>query len=101
MSPEDDRQGRAGRPPSALTAGHDCGRIRRFAEEDAARILRSHTRTETRDRANDHRSPSAAALMVSDAFGYGLRGTGASATPLKGTDATASRLVRGTLRGQP
>jgi hypothetical protein len=101
MSPEDYRQGTDGRLPCASTAGRDCERIRRFTEEHPARILRSHTRTDARDWANDHRSTSAAAPMLSHAVGHGLRGTGASATPLKGTDATASRHVRGTLRGQP
>jgi hypothetical protein len=96
MSPEDYRQGTNGWLPCASTAGHDCERVRRFTEEDAARILRSHSRTDARDRANDHRSTSAAAPMLSDA--YGLRGPGASASPLKGTDATVSRHVRGTLR---
>ena len=37
-------------------AEHDCEWVRRFAEEDAARILRSHIRTEARDWANDDRS---------------------------------------------
>jgi hypothetical protein len=98
MSPEVYRQGTDdGRPPS--TVGHDSARVRRFSEEDAARILRSHSRTHPRDWANDHRSGSAAATL-SDA-GRGLRGTGASVTPIKGTDATGSRHVRGTLRGQP
>lgn len=100
MSPKDYRDATDGRPRCALTAGHDCERIRRFTEEHAAMILRSYTRTDARDWANDHRSTSAAAPMLSDAFGHGVRGTGASATPLKGTDATASRHVRGTLRGQ-
>ena len=77
-----------------VTGGPRWERVRRFTEEDAARILRSHARTEARDWAKDHRSTSAAAPMLSDA--YGLRGTGAAATPLKGTDATASRHVRGT-----
>jgi hypothetical protein len=101
MSPEDYRQGMDGRPPSASTAGQDCERVRRFTEEHAARILRSHTRTDAREWANDHRSISAVVPMLSDAFGHGLRGTGASAAPLKGTDTPASRHVRGTLRGQP
>jgi hypothetical protein len=101
MSPGDYRQGTDGRPRAASTVGHDCERVRRFTEEDAARILRSHSRTEARDWANDDRSTSAAAAMLSAAFGHGLRGTGASAKPLKGTGATASRHVRGTLRGQP
>jgi hypothetical protein len=100
MSPEDYRQGTDGRPPSALKAGHDCERVRRFTEEHAARILCSHSRTGARGWANDHRSTSAAALMLSDAFGHGLRGTGASATPLKGTRTTVWRHVRGTLGGQ-
>ena len=99
MSPTDYRQGTDGRPRAASTVGHYCERIRRFTEEDAARNLRSHTRTHARDWAKDHRSTSAAAPILSDA--YGRRGTGPSATPLKGTDATASRHVRGTLRGQP
>jgi hypothetical protein len=101
MSPEDDRQRMDGRPRCASTAGRDCERVRRFTEEHAARILCASTRTEARDWANDHRSPSAAALMLSDAFGHELRGTGASATPVKGPDATAWRYVRGTLWGQP
>jgi hypothetical protein len=101
MSPEVYRQGTDGRPPCASAAGHDCERIRRSTEEHAARLVRSRIRTDARDWANDHRSTSAAAPMTSDAFGHGLRGTGASATPLKGTAATASRHVRGTLRGQP
>jgi hypothetical protein len=84
-----------------VDGGPRCERIRRLTEEDAARILRSRTRTSARDWANDHRSTLAAAPMLSDAFGHGLRGTGAAATQLKGTDATASRHVRGTLRGQP
>ena len=100
MSPEHYRQGTDGRPPSALTVGHDCARVRRVTEEDAARILRRPTRTDARDWANDHRSTSAAALMLSHALGQGHRGSGASAIPVKGTDATASRHVRGTLRGQ-
>jgi len=59
------------------------------------------SRTYARDWANDHRSTSAAVPMLSEAFRHGFRGTGASATPLKGTDATASGRVRGILRGQP
>jgi hypothetical protein len=101
MSSEDDRQGTDGRLPCASAAGRDCEWVRWFTEEHAVRILRSHTGTEARDWANDHRSTSAAAPMLSDAFGHVLRGTGASVTPLMGTDATASRQVRGTLRGQP
>jgi len=99
MSPEDYRPGTDGGPSSASTAGRDCARIRRFTEEDAARILRSLIRTEARDWANDHRSTSAAALMLSAA--HGLRGAGGSVIRLKGTDATASGHVRGILRGQP
>jgi len=96
MSHTDYRQGTDGRPRAASTVGHDCERICRFTEEVAARILRSHSQTYARDWANDHRSRSAAAPILSDAFGHGLRGTRASATPLQGTDAIASRHVRGT-----
>ena len=99
MNPTDYRRGTDGRPRAASTVGRDCERIRRFTEEDAAGILRSHSRTYARDWAKDHRSTSAAAPMLSDV--YGRRGTGSSATRLKGTDATASCHVRGTLRGQP
>jgi len=99
MSLDDDRQGRSGRSPSASTVGHGCARVRRFTAEDAAGILRSHDRTYARDWANNHRSTSAAAPILSDA--HGLRGIGTSAILVKGTDATASRHVRGTLRGQP
>jgi hypothetical protein len=101
MSREDYRQGTVVRPPSASTAGHDYARVRRFTEEDAASVLRSYAPTDARDWINDHRSTSAAAPMLSDPFRHGLRGTGAPATPLKGTHPTASRKVRGTLRGQP
>jgi hypothetical protein len=101
MSPEDDRQGSDGRPRWASTAGHDCERVRRFTEEDAARILRSHSRTDARAWANDHSSTTARPPMLRDASAHALRGTIATVTPLKGTDATASRHVRGTLRGQP
>jgi hypothetical protein len=101
MSPEDYWQGTDRRSPSASTAGNDRERVRRFAEEHAARILRSHIRTDAREWANDHRSTSAAAPMLSGAVGHGLRGTATSPTPLKGTAVTASRHVRGTLRGQP
>ena len=101
MSPEDLSTGHGRTAVLRVDGGHDCERVRRFTEEHAARIVRSHTRTEARDWANDRRSASAAAPMLSDAFGHGLRGTGASVTPIKGTDATASRDVRGTLRGQP
>ena len=101
MSPEDDQVGTDGQPHWALTASHDRRRIRRFTEEDAARILRASISNEARDLANDPRLPPATAPMPRDAFGHGLRGTGASATPLKGTHVTASRHVRGTLRGQP
>jgi hypothetical protein len=97
MSPEDYRQGTDRRLRAASTAGHDCERVRRFAEEHAARILCSHTRTEARDWATDCRSSPAAPPMLRD----GLRGSIANVTPLEGTDATASRHVRGTLRGQP
>ena len=99
MEDEDDQRGE-GRMVGRRVAGeHDCERVSRFAEEDAARILRSHIRTEASDWANDDRSTSAAAPMLSDADA--LRGTIATVPPLKGTDATASRHVRGTLRGQP
>jgi hypothetical protein len=43
MSPEDYRDGADGRPRWALTAGRNRERVRRFTEEDAARILRAHT----------------------------------------------------------
>jgi hypothetical protein len=82
MSPEDYRQGTDGRPRSASTAGHDCERVRRFTEEDAARILRAHTRTEARDWATDCRSSPAAPPMLRDVDG--LRGSIANVTPLKG-----------------
>jgi hypothetical protein len=101
MSPEEDRDGTNGRPASASTAGHDCERVRRFIEEHAREDLaRIHPHRGPR-LGQHHRSTSAAAPMLSDAFGHGLRGTGASVIPLKGTDATASRHVRGTLRGRP
>jgi hypothetical protein len=99
MSREDYRQRTDGRSPSAPTAGHYCARIRRFTEEHATRILRSHARTDARNwatiicRSRRRRR--------GDRFGHGLRGTIATMTPLKGTDATAPRHVRGTLRGQP
>jgi hypothetical protein len=101
MSPEDYRGGTAGPPRSASTAGHDCERVRRFTEEHAARILRASTRTEARDWAHDHPSTLAAPPRLGDAFAHALRGTIAPVTPLKGTEAVASPLVRGTLRGQP
>jgi hypothetical protein len=62
------------------------------------RILRSHSRTGARDRANDHPSNAARPPMLRDAFAHALRGTIAPVTPLKGTDATASRRLRATLR---
>jgi hypothetical protein len=99
MSPEDYRQGTDGRLPWALTAGRNRERVRRFTEEHAVRILRSDTRTDARDWANDHRSTSAATPRLSDA--YGLRATRRLDDSFKGTDANASRHVRGTLRGQP
>ena len=95
MSHEDYGDGADRRPRSSSPVRHDCERVRRFLEEHAARIMRASTRTDARDWAND----AAAALILSDAFGHELCGTGAWATPLKGTDATASRHVRGTLRG--
>jgi hypothetical protein len=101
MSPEDHWQGTDRTAALRVDGGPRLRAVRRYTEEDAARILRSHSRTDARDWANDHGSSSAAAPMLSDAVGHGLHGTGASATPLKGTDATASRRVRGTLRGQP
>jgi hypothetical protein len=84
MSPEDYRPGTDGRPPCASTAGHDCERIRRFTEEHAVRILRSDTRTDARDWANDHPSTTARPPMLRDAFAHALRGTIATVTPLKG-----------------
>ena len=69
MSREDYRQSTDGRPRGASTVGHDCERIRRFTEEDAARTLRSHSQTYARDWAKHHRSTSAAAPMLSDAYG--------------------------------
>jgi len=99
MSPEEDYwQGTDRRPPCASSTGQGCERVRRFTEEDAARMLRSDSRTYARDWADDHRS-SSAALIPSDT--HGLRGIGMSAIPLKGTGATASRHVRGILRGRP
>jgi hypothetical protein len=99
MSPEDERDGTVGRRRSASTARDDCEWVRRFTEEHAARILRVSTRTEARDGANDHSSTPAP--PPSHAVGHALRGTVTTATPLKGTEAVASPLVRGTLRGQP
>jgi hypothetical protein len=105
-SPDDDRHEPRGlptrmdgRPPCASTAGHDCERVRRSAEEDAARILCSHTRTEARDWATDCRSSAAVPPMSSDAFGHVLRGTVAAVARLKGTDATASRQRSGDIKG--
>jgi hypothetical protein len=93
MSPEDYRDATDGRPRCALTAGHDCERVRRFTGGYAARILRASTRTEAHDWANDHPSSPAAPPTLSDAFGHGLRGTGASVTPIKGTNTTAQGWV--------
>jgi hypothetical protein len=83
------------------TPEHGYERVRRFAGEHAARILPSLIRTEARDWADNYPSTAPTPAMLSDGFGHGLRGTGASATLLKGTGATAWRHVRGTLRGQP
>jgi hypothetical protein len=101
MSPEGDREGTNGRPAQASTAGDDASGSAASSRNMLVRILRAATRTAARNRANEHRSSSMAAPTLSDAFSHGLRGTGASATSLKGTDATASRRVRGTLSGQP
>jgi hypothetical protein len=101
MNTKDYRDGTTGRPRSALTAGHDCGRVRRFTEEHATQILRASTRTEARDSANAHPSTPAAPPMLSDAFGHAHRGAIATVKPLEGTEAVASPRVRGTLRGQP
>jgi hypothetical protein len=100
MSPEDYGDGTDRRPRSS-SVGHDCERVRRLTGEYAARILRASIRTEARDWASDHPSTPAAPPMLSHAFGHALRGTIATVTALKGTEAVASRLVRGTLRGQP
>jgi hypothetical protein len=98
MSPEDCGQARTDGRPEWRLAGHGWVRVRRFTEEDAARMLRSNSRTDARDWAvdlgNDH-------PMLSDAFGHGLRSTRGAATLLKGTVAIAARHVRGTLGGHP
>ena len=103
-SAEEDRRVRRGRLSRrrddlgfGSTTGHGCERVRWFSGEHATRILHSDTRTDARDWADDHRSPSAVAPMLRDAFAHGLRTTSGAAPPLKGTDATASRHVRGTL----
>jgi len=75
---------RGARADSRGASSSRATRIRRFTEEHAARILRSDTRTDARDWTNDHRSSSAAAPTLRNAFGHGRRGTGASARPFKG-----------------
>jgi len=96
---------RRGRPPRrgngwlgfGSTAEHGYERVRRFAGEHAARILPSLIRTEARDWADSYSSTAPAPLR--DAVRHALRQSGAIATPVKGTAAVASPLVRGTLRG--
>jgi hypothetical protein len=77
--------------------------------ERVGRFIEEHAR-EDLARFHPHRGPQPGqrssvefddSAMLSDALRHGLRGTGASATSIKGTDTTVSRRVRGTSRGQP
>jgi hypothetical protein len=101
MSP---RGGRRRHEPTAglsVEGRRRCERVRRSIEEHAREDLA---------RFHPHRGPQPGqrssvefddSAMLSDALRHGLRGTGASATSIKGTDTTVSRRVRGTSRGQP
>jgi hypothetical protein len=99
---------RQGRPPRrrngrlgfGSTAEHGYERVRRFAGEHAARILPSLIRTEARDCADNYHSTAPAPPLLNDAVRHALRQSSATVTPVKGTAAVASPLVRGTLRGQ-
>ncbi len=82
------------------SAEHDCKRVRRFDEEHATRILRTLNRTEAQAWANPYRS-SVSALRALQRRRRGQSRPRAVVTPLKGTETTAPRQVRGTLRGQP
>ena len=99
MSPEDDRDGGTGAARAPRRRRHGCEWLRRFIEEHAARILRASTATEARDWANDHPSTPAASPMLGDAFGHALRGTIATVTAVKGTEARRLAAGSGDVKG--